>query len=103
MKPKTDPTKEMAMAPHLATVTKLPHPVSCRRRRCIWLLAMLIFTVTACRQAAVTKPAVAASERVPGAVFRDCPDCPEMVVVPAGNFNMGSSASEKSWAAGHGG
>jgi len=103
MKPKTDPTKEMAMSPHLATVTKLPHPVSCRRRRCIWLLAMLIFTVTACRQAAVTKPAAATSERVPGSVFRDCPDCPEMVVVPAGNFSMGSSVSEKSWAAGHGG
>jgi len=28
----------------------------------------------------------------PGAVFRDCPDCPEMVVVPAGEFVMGSSA-----------
>jgi formylglycine-generating enzyme required for sulfatase activity len=35
----------------------------------------------------------------PGNVFRDCPDCPEMVVIPAGNFTMGSSAAEKSWAA----
>src|SRR5262245_7311799 len=27
----------------------------------------------------------------PGRVFRDCPDvCPEMVVVPAGSFMMGS-------------
>jgi formylglycine-generating enzyme required for sulfatase activity len=26
----------------------------------------------------------------PGAVFRDCTDCPEMVVVPAGRFTMGS-------------
>ena len=26
--------------------------------------------------------------------FRDCPDCPEMVVVPAGSFMMGSPASE---------
>src|SRR5271169_620638 len=43
------------------------------------------------------------SQRTPGAVFRDCPDCPEMVVVPAGNFTMGSSAEEKSWAASHGG
>ena len=24
-----------------------------------------------------------------GAVFRDCPDCPEMVVVPPGSFSMG--------------
>lgn len=30
-----------------------------------------------------------------GASFRDCPDCPEMVVVPAGSFMMGSPASEE--------
>ena len=28
-------------------------------------------------------------------VFRDCPECPEMVVVPAGNFMMGSTAYER--------
>ena len=39
----------------------------------------------------------------PGAALRDCPECPEMVVVPQGNFTMGSSDSEKSWAASHGG
>ena len=27
-------------------------------------------------------------------VFRDCPDCPEMVVIPAGEFMMGSPSSE---------
>jgi Uncharacterized conserved protein len=48
--------------------------------------------------APVALPAVASSGRVPDTVFRDCRDCPEMVVVPAGNFSMGSSASEKSWA-----
>ncbi len=26
--------------------------------------------------------------------FRDCPECPEMVVVPAGSFLMGSPESE---------
>src|SRR5262249_20780359 len=26
----------------------------------------------------------------PGEVFRDCPECPEMVVVPAGEFTMGT-------------
>ncbi len=31
---------------------------------------------------------------VPGQTFRDCPSCPEMVVVPAGRFMMGSPASE---------
>ncbi len=30
----------------------------------------------------------------PGKVFRDCPDCPEMVVIPAGRFTMGSPANE---------
>jgi len=25
-----------------------------------------------------------------GCVFKDCPDCPEMVVIPAGSFTMGS-------------
>ena len=27
----------------------------------------------------------------PGEVFRDCPDCAELVVVPAGDFEMGSA------------
>jgi formylglycine-generating enzyme required for sulfatase activity len=30
----------------------------------------------------------------PGSVFRDCPECPEMVVIPAGKFLMGSSPEE---------
>ena len=30
-----------------------------------------------------------------GKVFRDCPDCPEMVIVPAGSFDMGSPDSEE--------
>lgn len=28
----------------------------------------------------------------PGDLFRDCPDCPELVVVPAGSFDMGSTS-----------
>ncbi len=32
--------------------------------------------------------------REPGEVFRDCPTCPEMVVVPAGTFLMGSDAQD---------
>src|SRR5207237_2556992 len=39
------------------------------------------------------------SSRKLGAVFRDCPDCPEMVVIPAGRFMMGSSEADRTWAA----
>ena len=31
---------------------------------------------------------------VPGDVFNDCADCPEMVVVPAGTFTMGAAEAE---------
>lgn len=29
-----------------------------------------------------------------GQTFKDCPTCPEMVVIPAGNFMMGSPENE---------
>ena len=32
---------------------------------------------------------------MPGRAFRDCPECPEMVVVPAGSYLMGSPHDEK--------
>jgi hypothetical protein len=38
-------------------------------------------------------PAVGASRPPAGTVFRDCPDCPEMIVITAGNFTVGSSPS----------
>jgi formylglycine-generating enzyme required for sulfatase activity len=62
-------------------------------------LAAQIFAVTVVFAAG----AHAASHHKPGALFRDCRECPEMVVVPAGHFTMGSSAAEKSWAAANGG
>ena len=43
----------------------------------------------------VPAPAPAATGQPPGTVFRDCPDCPEMVVIPAGDFLMGSPATER--------
>ncbi|MFL6533348.1 MAG: formylglycine-generating enzyme family protein, partial [Pseudomonas sp.] len=30
----------------------------------------------------------------PGQVFRDCKDCPEMVVLPTGTFQMGTPENE---------
>ena len=41
-------------------------------------------------------PAKAAAKRRPGKVFRDCADCPEMVVIPAGSFDMGGSGGDES-------
>ena len=45
-------------------------------------------------------PSEAVSDALPpgrgdGAMFRDCPDCPEMAVIPAGEFWMGSPAAEE--------
>jgi formylglycine-generating enzyme required for sulfatase activity len=50
-------------------------------------------------QARVQQPQQAAATSTqagtrPGSTFKDCADCPEMVVIPAGSFDMGSPASE---------
>ena len=44
----------------------------------------------AARQGRVADEGRAAAVRQVGEVFRDCPTCPELVVVPAGSFVMGS-------------
>jgi formylglycine-generating enzyme required for sulfatase activity len=42
-----------------------------------------------------TQPTQAAAPATqPGHAFKDCADCPEMVVVPAGSFTMGSNESD---------
>ena len=48
--------------------------------------------LAALRAAASAPPAAVdpPRSRAPGEVFRDCPGCPEMVVVPGGEFLMGS-------------
>jgi formylglycine-generating enzyme required for sulfatase activity len=43
---------------------------------------------------AVAPPPVEAAPVEPGSTFRDCDVCPEMVVVAAGSFTMGSARSE---------
>ena len=35
--------------------------------------------------------AAVAQDRAPGTVLKDCADCPEMVVIPAGRFLMGTT------------
>lgn len=32
----------------------------------------------------------------PGQIIKDCPDCPELMVIPAGSFEMGSTKGESS-------
>ena len=39
--------------------------------------------------------AALAQDRMPGTVFKDCADCPEMVVIPAGRFLMGTAPGEE--------
>ena len=51
------------------------------------------------RQRAAAAEVAAEAERLaelrrPGRVFRDCDGCPELVVIPAGEFQMGSPTSE---------
>ena len=49
--------------------------------------ALATVRLAALRPSATDPPA--ADRQVPGTVFRDCPTCPELVVVPAGRFRMG--------------
>ena len=44
---------------------------------------------------AALPPPARADDVTPGKAFHDCDECPEMVVIPAGSFEMGSPASVK--------
>jgi formylglycine-generating enzyme required for sulfatase activity/uncharacterized protein YgiM (DUF1202 family) len=44
------------------------------------------------------QPAVGVYPMRPGQTFKDCPECPEMVVIPAGSFRMGDvNGGEHGW------
>jgi formylglycine-generating enzyme required for sulfatase activity len=56
------------------------------------------------------QPTVTTATPAPGQTFTDtladgslCPFCPEMVMIPAGSFTMGSSATERKWSVEEGG
>jgi len=66
------------------------------------LLILAVFMVAAMAPRVVDLKANKPVTARPGTVFRDCPDGPEMVVIPAGSFTMGSLESEKAWATSHG-
>lgn len=63
------------------------------RRR---VLVVLIGVVVASASASAQRPAVGKSQASmkPGQTFRECRNCPELVVVRAGSFMMGSPAEE---------
>ncbi len=71
-------------------------------RQMLIVLLFAMFTFAATPPRVVGQKANELSAAKPGTVFRDCSDCPEMVVIPAGSFTMGSSESEKVWATKHG-
>ena len=52
-----------------------------------WVIAILLSTT-------ICIPAKSQNNLQPGQTFRDCKDCPEMVVIPAGSFMMGSPDNE---------
>ena len=65
-----------------------------RTVRATVLVGALVAATTAA--SAADRPALpAAPSTEPGAKFRECADCPDMVVVPAGSFTMGSPDDEK--------
>ena len=70
----------------------------------VWSMAVLPIGTAAAQRCDGVEVAVGADERrclVPGAGarFKDCTACPQMVVVPAGGFIMGSPPGEPERAA----
>ena len=55
-----------------------------------WMLVCLLASASSADSPAQRDPAAVRA----GETFRDCDGCPEMVVIPAGSFTMGSPASE---------
>jgi formylglycine-generating enzyme required for sulfatase activity len=63
----------------------------------IILIILCLMCMPAQTQAAnleAAKASRAAQTPKAGKIFRDCPTCPEMVVIPSGSFDMGSPSSE---------
>lgn len=67
--------------------------VKAEGQRLPWRIAAALVAILPAVSTACAPPASAKSPNR-GAIFRDCADCPEMIVVPAGSFTIGSPADE---------
>ena len=69
--------------------------MSLRGRVLALLLAGLAPVVPAATAATVATVADAWVSLAPGATFKECEDCPGMVVIPAGSLRMGFDGGEQ--------
>jgi len=58
------------------------------------LIVAILCSMCIPAQAQAAKASRAAQIPKAGKIFRDCPTCPEMVVIPSGHFDMGSPGPE---------
>jgi len=69
----------------------------CKSLMCTWASAQCQEATVTTSSAAAAQPLSNAEERAlkPGDNFKECDNCPEIVVIPAGSFMMGSPAIEQ--------
>ena len=65
-----------------------------RTRYAIFVTVIAVLILFFIPQAAAAVSSAASASQSVGSTFQDCPDCPQMTVVPAGRFLMGSSDEE---------
>jgi formylglycine-generating enzyme required for sulfatase activity len=68
---------------------------SLRSRIVLAIVAALAMAMSVASFAAAAAAATPSASPKPGTVLKDCPDCPDLVVIPPGSFVMGSSAEER--------
>jgi formylglycine-generating enzyme required for sulfatase activity len=81
----------------LLDCTTLTEEDVCKGLMCTWEAARCQEATASAGPTATSKPLSIAEERAlkPGDHFKECDDCPEIVVIPAGSFMMGSPANER--------
>lgn len=62
--------------------------------RAAWFAFAVALLASSAAFAQAPSRADPAAALAPGALFRDCADCPDMVVIPAGRFTMGSALEQ---------